>query len=134
MENDEQIIPTSADQQQDEQVFSEPGFWEKLGAFGQKAGIKISYLALVLYYMMKSPATSPKDRALIVGALVYFISPLDGIPDGIPSLGFADDFTVLFFALKAVINNVTPEVMTQAKEKMQSLFTNLDEEKLNNLL
>lgn len=35
-------------------------------------------------------------------ALVYVLSPVDGIPDVIPGLGYLDDATVLAFCLKLV--------------------------------
>lgn len=38
--------------------------------------------------------------AALVGALVYFLMPLDAIPDPILALGFLDDIAVLRYALK----------------------------------
>ena len=43
--------------------YDENAFWEKLKKFGRKAGIKVCYAALLLYYVLKSPLTSGKDRA-----------------------------------------------------------------------
>ena len=49
------------------------------------------YTALILYYTLESDKVSLKDKALIVGALGYLISPLDVIPDAIPIAGLGDD-------------------------------------------
>jgi uncharacterized membrane protein YkvA (DUF1232 family) len=49
---------------------------------------------------------STKTLGLIVLGLVYFVSPLDIIPDFLPLLGFADDLSVLI----AIFNSVKHEV------------------------
>jgi len=45
---------------------------------------------------------SKKSLAVLVGALVYFLMPLDAIPDFIPGLGLMDDVTIVGLALTAV--------------------------------
>ncbi|MBF0240354.1 MAG: DUF1232 domain-containing protein [SAR324 cluster bacterium] len=40
--------------------------------------------------------------AAIVAAIIYFVSPLDAIPDFIPVIGYLDDATVIGFALAMV--------------------------------
>ena len=42
----------------------------------------------------------------IVVALVYFMTPVDLIPDAIPGLGRLDDAAVLLFAVKAAHNDI----------------------------
>jgi uncharacterized membrane protein YkvA (DUF1232 family) len=49
---------------------------------------------------------SAKTLGLIVLGLVYFVTPIDIIPDFIPLLGFTDDLSVLL----AVFNSVKHEV------------------------
>ncbi len=45
---------------------------------------------------MTSGKLSKRDKALVVGALLYFINPLDVIPDITPFLGFTDDLGVIY--------------------------------------
>lgn len=49
---------------------------------------------------------SGKTIVLVIAALLYFINPLDIIPDVLPAVGLLDDVTVLGF----VINRVRKEI------------------------
>ena len=40
------------------------------------------------------------------GAVVYFVMPLDLIPDPLPGIGYADDVTVVLFVLHAIQRDV----------------------------
>lgn len=112
----------------------EPTFWEKVTEVAKKAGLRVIYAALLLYYVMIAESTSKKDKALIAGALAYFVSPIDVVPDGIPAIGFADDLVVLLFVLKAVRDNVTNEIKNQAKTKLGDWFKKIDEKELSEIL
>ena len=39
---------------------------------------------------------------IVAGALLYFVAPLDLLPDLLPAAGFIDDFAVIAFAVNAV--------------------------------
>ena len=52
-----------------------------------------------LYKMMKDPDVGMGFKSLAVGALAYFILPLDAVPDAIPILGFIDDAGVVTAAV-----------------------------------
>lgn len=43
-----------------------------------------------------------KTIAVITGAIIYFLAPLDLIPDFIPIVGYLDDLTVIKIALNMV--------------------------------
>jgi len=107
--------------------FSDNQFWDKLKNFASRAGIKVVYAALLLYYVLKNPLTSTKDRAKIIGALGYFILPIDLIPDGIPMAGYADDLAALTWGIYSVAKNITPEVKAQAAAKAHEWFGDFDE-------
>ena len=107
--------------------FDENAFWEKLKKFARKAGIKVTYGALLLFYVVKSPGTSTKDRAKSLGALGYFILPIDLIPDFIPIAGFTDDLAALTWGVYCVIKSITPEVKAQAAAKLHEWFGPFDD-------
>ena len=64
--------------------FNKRAFIEKIPRIAKRSGAKFVYAALILYYTLDSNKVSFKDKALILGALGYLISPLDVIPDAIP--------------------------------------------------
>jgi len=76
----------------------------------------------MLYYCFQDPATPAKARAIIIGALGYFILPLDAIPDFVPVIGFADDLAALAAALGAILAYLKPEHRVRAKLKLREWF------------
>ena len=77
--------------------FSASDFVDKISRIAKRAGAKLVYAALILYYTLQSDNVSKTDKALIIGALGYMISPLDAIPDAIPIVGLTDDLAVLLY-------------------------------------
>lgn len=45
-------------------------------------------------------AINPQALVAIVAGLIYFVSPLDALPDFIPGLGLVDDLAVLAWVMK----------------------------------
>lgn len=106
--------------------FTDDQFWGKLKKLARKAGIKIVYAALLLYYVLRNPATPRSDRTKILGALGYLILPADLIPDFLPAVGYTDDLAALMWALYSVARNVTPEVKIMARHKLGEWFEDYD--------
>ena len=98
--------------------FSQSEFVEKISRIAKK----LVYAALILYYTLQSDHVSKTDKAIIIGALGYMISPLDVIPDAIPIAGLTDDFAVLMYVLKKVWTDIDPAIVEQAKEKLSKWF------------
>ena len=48
-------------------------------------------------------------KAALIGALAYFVLPLDAVPDVLPGVGFTDDAAVLLTALRMVAAHLRPE-------------------------
>lgn len=102
--------------------FSKTAFVEKISRIAKRAGAKLVYAALILYYTLQSDSVSVKDKAIIIGALGYLISPLDVVPDAIPIVGLGDDLGVLVYVLQKVWGNVSDDVKTKARERLSKWF------------
>ena len=63
-----------------------------------------------------------KDKAIIIGALGYLISPLDVMPDAIPIAGLSDDLAVLIYVLRKVWGEVSEDVKAKAHAKLSKWF------------
>ena len=113
--------------------FSQSEFVEKISRIAKRAGSKLVYAALILYYTLQSDAVSKTDKAIIIGALGYMISPLDVIPDAIPIAGLTDDFAVLIYVLKKVWTDIDPAIMDQAKKRLSKWFDEEEIAEINNL-
>ncbi|MBR5062340.1 MAG: DUF1232 domain-containing protein [Prevotella sp.] len=103
-------------------TFSTNGFVEKISRIAKRAGVKLVYAALILYYTLENDKVSIKDKAIIIGALGYLISPLDVIPDAIPIAGLGDDLAVLVYVLHKVWGEVSEEVKAKARAKLNNWF------------
>jgi uncharacterized membrane protein YkvA (DUF1232 family) len=110
--------------------FTQKDFVEKISRIAKRAGAKLVYAALILYYTLQSDKVSKADKAIIIGALGYMISPLDVIPDAIPIAGLTDDLAVLLYVLKKVWTGIDPEIIDQAKERLSKWF---DEEEISEI-
>ena len=113
--------------------FSENAFWRKLKQMGRRAGTKVVYYALVLFYTLKDPATPTRYKAVIAGALGYFILPLDMLPDILPFAGLADDWAALIAAVSYVFTAITPEIKEKALVKLHAWFPNVENPDLGDL-
>ena len=107
--------------------FTQSGFIEKISKIAKRAGAKLVYAALILYYTLQSDTVSLKDKTMIVAALGYLISPLDVIPDAIPIAGLGNDLGVLLYVLRKVWTDIPEDVKEKAHNKLTKWF---DEEEV----
>jgi uncharacterized membrane protein YkvA (DUF1232 family) len=110
--------------------FSKKDFVEKIARIAKGAGAKLVYAALILYYTLQSDKVSATNKAMIIGALGYLISPLDVVPDAIPIVGLGDDLAVLIYVLKMVWTDVDPDIKERAKAKLSQWF---DEDEMKDI-
>ena len=102
--------------------YSEEDLLHKISKFGAHIGLELLYKAAQLWCVLQKPEVPAKDKALIMGALGYLITPLDFIPDLTPVLGYSDDLVAITFALLKVQGYIDDEVKAEAKALLAKVF------------
>lgn len=95
----------------------EAGFWTKL-----RRGlglIPFAEDAVAAYYCAVDPATPLRVKAILMGALAYFVLPADLVPDIIGGLGFTDDAAVLAFAIQSVLPHIGEDHRRRARSVLE---------------
>jgi uncharacterized membrane protein YkvA (DUF1232 family) len=92
-------------------------FWPTV----KKALRRIPFIDEVVaaYYAMLDPRTPARPRLILIGALAYFVAPIDMVPDFILGLGFADDASILLAALAAVRGSIREEHREAARRALR---------------
>jgi uncharacterized membrane protein YkvA (DUF1232 family) len=91
-------------------------FWTKVKGVAAKLPFIEDLLAA--YYCAFDRNTPLQVKAMLVGALAYFVLPFDAVPDMMPLLGFTDDAAVLATAVKLVADHMRPEHREAARRAL----------------
>ena len=91
----------------------EKGFWAKV----RRTLGRVPFLeeAVAAYYCAVDRETPLQVKAILMGALAYFVLPTDMVPDFIAWLGFADDATVLAMAVRSVAPHIKDHHRSRAR-------------------
>ncbi|MFK8250023.1 YkvA family protein [Ancylobacter terrae] len=100
----------------DDETRVRDGFWDKLRRTAGR--VPFAEDATAAYYCALDRQTPLKVRALLFGALAYFVLPADTLPDVMPVLGFTDDAAVIATALNLLAGHIRPEHRTAAREAL----------------
>ncbi|MGI6777915.1 MAG: YkvA family protein [Acetivibrionales bacterium] len=80
---------------------------EKVPVVGKQLSNIPMLVSLVRSYIRKDYRDVPLGSIIaIVSALIYFLSPIDLLPDSIPVLGYVDDAAVFAFVWKMVADDI----------------------------
>ncbi|MCY0148965.1 YkvA family protein [Hoeflea sp. G2-23] len=95
------------------------GFWRTF----KKAARQIPFAEdlVAAYYCALDPQTPGKSRAVLFGALAYFIMPMDAIPDFLALVGFSDDIAVLTLAIATIRSNMTDAHRAAARKALAEM-------------
>jgi uncharacterized membrane protein YkvA (DUF1232 family) len=114
---DGEVLPPEAAAEQE--AFVKASFWDKLKGVVPK--IPFAESAVAAFYCAIDPATPTRVKLTLMGALAYFILPVDVVPDFLPLVGFGDDAAVLALAIKLVGDQIKPEHRDRARETLAKL-------------
>lgn len=94
-------------------------FWRKLKK-------TIGYLPfaetfLAAFFAAVDPKTPTGAKAILLGALGYFVVPVDMIPDILGAFGYGDDIAVILAALRAVDSSITDAHREKARVQLEAL-------------
>ena len=103
--NDADFSAAGRDPARDEETVRRR-FWAK--ARRVAARLPFAEDLLAAYYCAFDRDTPMQVKAALIGALAYFVLPVDAMPDVMPMLGFADDAAVLATALRLVASHLKP--------------------------
>ena len=103
------------------QAPDEKTFWRKMKGSVKKAGEEIAVMGIKSWLAMADSNTSVRHKAILGGALAYFVLPTDMVPDLLAGVGFTDDMAALTLAANSVGNAITKEHEAQAREKLNSM-------------
>jgi uncharacterized membrane protein YkvA (DUF1232 family) len=98
------LVPYDPEKLKRDQAKVERGFWTKMRKYIRR--VPFMEDAVAGYYCALDPATPLQVKAVLFGALAYFVLPIDIVPDFIAWLGFTDDAAVLYAALRTVAPHI----------------------------
>ncbi len=105
-----------------EQKFSVEAFWKKVKHVAKQAGQSVIYASLLLFYVLQKPDVPKRVKIIVIGALAYFIAPIDAIPDFVAGVGYTDDLGALMAALLQASLYVNDDVKDKARVKLAEWF------------
>lgn len=92
---------------------SSTSFWDKV----RRTAGKVPFVdeVVAVWFCARDPATPTRVKAILLGAVAYFVMPFDVVPDVLAGLGYGDDLAVLVAAIRAVHPHVTDAHRQQAR-------------------
>ena len=111
-----------SEQPQAQEHYDDDSFWNKLNNYAKSAGEEVITTALKLYYTLQDKDTPKVAKTVIFGALVYFITPTDAVPDFLPG-GYIDDLGALVGAAWTIAEHIKQEHCDKAKATVARWFS-----------
>ncbi|MEZ5863018.1 MAG: YkvA family protein [Geminicoccaceae bacterium] len=94
-------------------------FWRKLTRV--LAAIPFAEDLIAAWFCARDPATPGYVRAVLFGAIAYFLMPIDLVADYLVGVGFTDDAAVIAMVLSALGRNIAPAHREAARRRLAEL-------------
>jgi len=105
--------------QQVNEVRVQKGFWPKIRRTA--ARIPFARQVVSVYYSARDPETPTAAKGIMLGALAYFVLPIDAIPDIFAGIGFTDDAAVIAALIATLGANIKRRHKDQADAALERL-------------
>lgn len=93
--------------------------------------LQIPHFLRLLFGLMRDGRVSSLDKALVIGAIVYVLTPIDMLPDFLGFLGMVDDLYLLALVFDRLIVRAGPELVHEHwggdREALRFLVEGLEE-------
>ena len=105
--------------QQVNEVRVQKGFWPKIRRTA--ARIPVARQVISVWYSARDPETPTAAKGIMLGALAYFVLPIDAIPDIFAGIGFTDDAAVIAALIATLGANIKRRHKDQADAALERL-------------
>ena len=112
--------------------YDEKKMWYKIKDFFFEAGINLVIKVLQLWYVLQKPEVPVHVKVAIMGAIAYFVMPVDFILDVLPG-GYHDDLLAVTLTLFAAEEYIDDEVRRKAREKVMEIVDEITGEPCKNV-
>ncbi len=108
------LVPIDPERYARDKARVEQGFWTRV----RRTLGRVPFIeeAVAAYFCALDPETPLQVKAILIGALAYFVVPVDMVPDFIAWLGFTDDAAILAAAIRSIAPAITDDHRARAQE------------------
>lgn len=92
-----------------------------------KLGREVAINAFAIYYALIDKSIPTINKGVALGALAYFISPIDMIPDMLVGVGWIDDMAVLTGAAAALGTSIREDHRVRAANAVDGIINRTQE-------
>ena len=97
--------------------------WSRIRPYAKKMGRTASRPILQFYYVLNDRNTSALDRALIYGALIYVLFPIDILPRAVYRIiGVIDDGMAILYVYNKIKDRITPDINLKVEMTLDEWF------------